>query len=1172
MSETINISSPELRDKMLNSNFGKYNQITTPVINPIGLMPNMYNDAYVSELNKISLLEYYNNLNFKKTGDLEENVSVMAIRDKIPVKIDYPIKDISKYSYIEDNQYDIKNNNWLSLSDNSKIGSVLNKINDYKNDIGFDIFSSDIDRNASLPMRYIEYKSTDSDIVKIGMERLGQSLSNTIAQKIKSEVIQTNFLNKIISPIESLDELDFESVKGLNIPGITKSLSNSILPLYMYSEIKKSKTGGFSWLNEGEYSHTGVDGEIYTDKTKDNLINENIVTSNGNGLNLSKDSLLLKTQKLFENGKIQSIVSKLFSKDDETNETIQRGSNLWRKDGKTPIASWTVTNQYNKISSLARPFSDVDKEKIKKNLNRVRPNSDLTSSLSTYGVLQDDGFVKIAPYKTDEFGKNDIKKYMFSIENLAWKDSIDSIIEGTSQEGPNGGRIMWFPPYDITFNETVSVAINSETFIGRGEPIYTYSNTERNGTLNFKLIVDHPSIINYYKQDGFGLDGKKIEEDDYLRFFSGKDVIELKTKNEKIEALLEKEQEQPTNQIKTVKFKVFFPNNYSGINDGYKNTLMYLYEGIGCTLSGGSGYENTVGLSEFINEPCDGNYYYRVDSKQNLKGDQYKDLNCFGLNITKQEGGDFYTFREAYEQIELLSIETQNEEYDKRLIKSNYINSYINLTNLRIDVNDKNNEYEIAVENNQDVDEKLEDLDNTNNIYDLAYDEYISIETENNKINKQNNSSVFIIKDNKFNSNEEVESVNYIFESYKNQEETLFEKLNIMLSFKFQLYTTPSGSTEYNEILNNYNNSLLQYDNQKTIINNIKAEVSNELSKYLDNSVNSVQYNDLYKTLKDAKNITIMGSASKQGVINGNTILAENRMNIIEEWLKTHNNTANYIKKNIFKQQINGLTNIDSDKNTNSKTNKQDRFVYVEITTDGKFIDIENSSKSIGYQTQDETVTNNEIRIRRQKKSMYGYYFDENDNGNENSKLRNDESQFFEKITNNSDKEIIFKKLSDKIKYFTPAFHSTTPEGFNSRLTFLHQCTRQGPTNNANATNMSFGRPPICVLRIGDFYNTKVIFDSLNINYEPMVWDLNEEGIGVQPMIANISINFKFIGGSDLTGPIARLQNAITQNFFANTSVYDDRTDRIKNNNTRNSSDNAEYETLYNPFIYDTKK
>ena len=50
---------------------------------------------------------------------------------------------------------------------------------------------------------------------------------------------------------------------------------------------------------------------------------------------------------------------------------------------------------------------------------------------------------------------------------------------------------------------------------------------------------------------------------------------------------------------------------------------------------------------------------------------------------------------------------------------------------------------------------------------------------------------------------------------------------------------------------------------------------------------------------------------------------------------------------------------------------------------------------------------------------------------------------------------------------------------------------------------------------------------------------MNPEGIGLQPMFANVSISFKFIGGSDLSGPISRLQNAVSYNFFANTSVYD---------------------------------
>jgi hypothetical protein len=82
-------------------------------------------------------------------------------------------------------------------------------------------------------------------------------------------------------------------------------------------------------------------------------------------------------------------------------------------------------------------------------------------------------------------------------------------------------------------------------------------------------------------------------------------------------------------------------------------------------------------------------------------------------------------------------------------------------------------------------------------------------------------------------------------------------------------------------------------------------------------------------------------------------------------------------------------------------------------------------------------------------------------------------------------------------------------------------------------------------LRIGDFYNTKIIMENVNIDYEPLVWDLNPEGIGVQPMIANVDISFKFLGGSSLFGPINKLQNALSFNYFANTHVYDPRADYI---------------------------
>ena len=137
----------------------------------------------------------------------------------------------------------------------------------------------------------------------------------------------------------------------------------------------------------------------------------------------------------------------------------------------------------------------------------------------------------------------------------------------------------------------------------------------------------------------------------------------------------------------------------------------------------------------------------------------------------------------------------------------------------------------------------------------------------------------------------------------------------------------------------------------------------------------------------------------------------------------------------------------------------------------------------------------------------------------------------------------VYESLTEKLKYFHPAFHSMTPEGFNARLTFLKQCTRQGPNiAKGEPSNMAFGKPPICVLRVGDFYHTKIVIDTVNFTFDPLQWDLNPEGIGVQPMVCNVDLNFKFIGGSSLGGPISQLQNAVSHNFFANTGLYLPRT------------------------------
>ena len=186
-------------------------------------------------------------------------------------------------------------------------------------------------------------------------------------------------------------------------------------------------------------------------------------------------------------------------------------------------------------------------------------------------------------------------------------------------------------------------------------------------------------------------------------------------------------------------------------------------------------------------------------------------------------------------------------------------------------------------------------------------------------------------------------------------------------------------------------------------------------------------------------------------------------------------------------------------------------------------------------------------------KSTYGNDFNQTE---ETNSLRYDQEYHFFKQLEATHPDV-FDTLVQKLQYFDPAFHSMTPEGFMGRLNFLQQCTRQGATisasdeNGHSANNLAFGRPPFCILRLGDFYYQKIVIRNINITYDPLVLDLNNEGVGVVPLIANVTISFSFIGGGDLSGPVRRLQNAMSFNYYANGRLYDNRADRVEREKTQ---------------------
>lgn len=141
------------------------------------------------------------------------------------------------------------------------------------------------------------------------------------------------------------------------------------------------------------------------------------------------------------------------------------------------------------------------------------------------------------------------------------------------------------------------------------------------------------------------------------------------------------------------------------------------------------------------------------------------------------------------------------------------------------------------------------------------------------------------------------------------------------------------------------------------------------------------------------------------------------------------------------------------------------------------------------------------------------------------------------------DNAILYGFNSVSGNYYSPVFHSQTPEDFHKRLVFLHQCTRQGAakrydnkTGELTARNSVFGRQPICILRLGDFLHTKVVIGDITFDYDDVPWDMNPEGFGLQPMIANITLQMKVIGGQSLKVPIDAIQNAASFNYYANST------------------------------------
>lgn len=816
------------------------------------------------------------------------------------------------------------------------------------------------------------------------------------------------------------------------------AISNKVKGGTLRQSNKTQNGGTFTYYQEND---AGTPVMSFNSNTN---VSDGFTPKIGTEFSSNPSKLMDRTNRLFNNNKAKSLInrfhteaSKLFE-DDETVTSytngfgMSRGRNLLRKqyEGKNvgdrstgfdnPYCRvWTAHYQYATMKDRIRPFMDGNEfmsiGQLQSNYGNLRPNGTI---LSDYTVLQDSGFVKIAPHRKDGLladGKEGLKKYMFSIENLAWKNFTTYDWLSEEQRGPNNGRIMWFPPYNLKFTENINTNWRDNEFIGRGEKIYTYANTERSGTLSFTMLIDHPSIVNKWA-GSIPESDKEAAEKDLLRFFAGCGTLEIEEKEEPIVPTMTEFPEEDNKDDKTplldpdeqyIEFEyiMFFPNNFSAKK----------YSSINEIIEKIDGYEMT---SDSASTPA----FKEMDKayeKQILGEKNYDNWSLYSLNTTAG------------------------------------LNQYI-------DDNGNPSSAATAHPLRRDIEKLLGCGGNA-----MSYEELKKLSSQYTKPNGEDYD----------------ENGSYIF-GFDTRDYEIAE-------IELRGFASDHGYPAYNAILSRD-----------------RAETIGKLAKAFCGEVDETKF-----VFGDCETIDVTKPGLPKYVNDLYPKIA--RSAVVTFKIK--------VRDDVRIQQ--DLSDYDDGQHVLYDGGMLDEAVVVaERNPNGK--------------TKMATIHNG---ISPQ--SFYTYQ---------------NEYLYFKNIE--ATNKMVYKNIVDKVKFFEPAFHSITPEGFNARLNFLQQCTRQGPTTGSHsggeldlgpgstqnnylkrAGNLAFGTAPYCILRIGDFYYSKICITSISIDYATdsgIQWDLNPEGAGVQPMSANININFNFIGGQDMSGPVDALQNAISHNYYANSSVY----------------------------------
>lgn len=803
--------------------------------------------------------------------------------------------------------------------------------------------------------------------------------------------------------------------------------------------------------------------------------------------------------------------------------------------------TWTKAKPFTKITDLIR-WKELHRKERNSVLDRYGNLNIHPSPLNVnegYGRLGDG----LGDAVVEAFGEKRARKYMFSIENLAWREAKLFADLPPCEKGSNGGRIMWFPPYNIRFTDDTTTNWTAHQFLGRPEPIYTYNNTERSGTLSWDIVVDHPTILNLLVSKEFAslTDG---EVDELLAaFWAGcleYDIFELariwgvfsESDIEYFQKVIEDLDVRLPNE--TIRKKI----KSSGNNNDKRVEIETEDKAAPSIPQFNLFFENDIPLPKksykaktFTVEPYD--TYFQI----------YTDL-ANGINIDKNSE---YQEEAAVGNTSGSGLQNKNWiRYDKT------IGNKMPPENNYFFAKDRNTYPLKSYGYEQQVD-ALKTSDYSANNYAVTKDHNLTIDMVAHASPSAPGRSLDEIQkyNNKLASRRFVSVVKWFIPKVLSNDTIKCYNVNDGIEITPEtienLFINGLEDTNTITVLRG---DINEPNRRQTIVLNVTAAVglTNDDVFPTDppSSATSAEYAELFGMPKIFK----VGGEDIQYY----EIPYENKIYYMVKTYNEYDKVAGKFKPNgtLVSNDLIGTSiavRVDAAGKAKQIYRRQADVVCGNLSSQASYarrveinsvlapqeipiIKVTPPNPDIPREIEEKFVSTNVTKREIAQRIL--------------NKLLT-ECDYFEYLSQET--PILYESLKSKLKYFTPAFHSMTPEGLNTRLTFLQQCMRPGDTitknqgeSNCDAKNTAFGRPPVCVLRIGDFYHTKIIINSLNISYDPLVWDLNPEGIGVQPMLAKINLSFKYIGGQGLRRYVDQLQNALSFNYYANADVYDERT------------------------------